>query len=107
MDYEHLYPETARRFLPHVDEVLQRHDGELTDAHLTRMTDDVMRRVGMDPRNSDPRGMDPRGGSAVNDFVRLLILQRALENGGFPVPFAPFFWPIVTRPPNRFFPNRR
>lgn len=105
MDYEHLYPGAARHFLPHVDEMLHMHDGNLTEDGLARMTNDVIRRSNMsgDPHRSQNQSM-------LNDFVRLLILQRAIEQGFFPImPFPPFFvWPTFPshRPPNRFPPRR-
>ena len=90
MDYEHLYPESARGMLGHVDDVIHTHGTDMSEAGIARMSDDLARR--------SMTGGSLSGGhnsGTLNDLARLLILQRLFEQGGVPIfPYSPFFvWP--------------
>ena len=98
MEHEHLYPAVVRRMMPHIDDALDLHSGELTQDNLNKMSTHLVNRSGamMDPPPS------------VNDFARWLILARLTEESGLPlVPFAPFpFW-YAPAPFPTFHPRRR
>jgi len=74
--------------LPHIDDVLHMHGGDMSEAGIERMSVDLARRGMM--AGDPPRGHNQ---STLNDIARLLILQRLLEQGAVPIfPYPPFFF---------------
>ena len=95
MELEHLFPDAARQMLDYVDEVIHIHGADMSEAGIARMSDELARRGGGNPT----RGHNQ---NTLNDLARLLILQRLIEQGGFPIfPYPPFFFFPPTVPIHR------